>query len=86
MIATDDRFRDPLLAIDAYAEAWALHFFLIRTQKDKYHSYLKTLGDKSPLTWDTPDQRVADFESAFGPLADIEREQLKFMTRLRGGR
>jgi len=86
LISTDDRFRDPQTAIDAYAEAWALHYFLLKTQKDKYNSYLKMLGAKPPLRWNTPEQRIADFETAFGPLADVEREQLRFMNRLRGGR
>ncbi len=86
LIATDDRFRDPQTAIDAYAEAWALHFFLLRTQKEKYNAYLKMLEEKPPLKWDTPAQRVADFEAAFGPLSVVEQEQLKFMKRLRGGR
>lgn len=86
IIATDDRFRDPQTAIPAYAEAWALHFFLLRTQKGKYNNYLSVLGAKPPLKWDTPEQRVADFEAAFGSLAEIESEQAKFMARLRGGR
>lgn len=86
LIATEDRFRDPQHQEDAYAEAWALHFFLLRTQKEKYDRYLQMLGTKPQLQWDTPDQRVADFEAAFGPLADVEREQAKFMARLRGGR
>jgi hypothetical protein len=86
LIATDDRFRDPQLAIDAYAEAWALHFYLIRTRKEQYNSYLSLLGAKRPLRWDTPEQRVSDFEKAFGELAEVEKEQAKFMSRLRGGR
>lgn len=86
LIATDDRFRDPQTAIDAYAEAWALHFFLLRTQTEKYNEYLQAIGAKPPLRWETPDQRVADFEAAFGPLADVEREQWKFIARQRGGR
>lgn len=86
LLATDDRFRDPQLAVDAYAEAWALHFFLLRTQKEKYDNYLHQLTTKPPMKWDTPDQRVADFEAAFGPLAAVEKEQAKFMARQRGGR
>ena len=86
LLATDDRFRDPQLAVDAYAEAWALHFFLIRTQKEKYNNYLGQLTAKPPMKWDTPAQRIADFESAFGPLADVEKEHAKFMARQRGGR
>ena len=86
LLATDDRFRDPQLAVDAYAEAWALHFFLLRTQKEKYNRYLSQLTAKPPMKWDTPDQRVANFEAAFGPLAEVEVEQAKFMARQRGGR
>ena len=86
LLATDDRFRDPQLAVDAYAEAWALHFFLIRTQKEKYNAYLQTLTAKPPMIWDTPAQRIADFETAFGPLAEVEKEQAKFMARQRSVR
>ena len=86
ILSTDDRFRDPQLALDAYAEAWSLHFFLIRTQKEKYNLYLQQMTAKPPMKWDTPAERIADFESAFGPLAEVERQQAKFMARQRGGR
>ncbi len=86
LLTTDDRFRDPQLAVDAYAESWALHFFLLRTQKERYNAYLSLLTAKPPMRWDTPEQRIADFEAAFGPLADVEREQAKFMARQRGGK
>lgn len=86
LIATDDRFRDPHLAIDAYAEAWALHFFLIRTRKEQYNDYLKLLGSKPPLKWSTPEERVQEFVSCFGELTEVENDQAKFMSRLRGGR
>lgn len=86
LIATDDRFRDPKLAIDAYAEAWALHFFLIRTRKEQYNAYLSLLGSKPQLRWDSPEQRVAEFVKVFGDLAEVEADQAKFMSRLRGGR
>lgn len=86
LLATDDRYRDPQLAIDAYAEAWALHYFLLRTQKEQYNTYLQLLAAKPPMKWDTPAQRIADFESAFGPLADVQTAQVKFMARQRGGK
>ena len=81
MIATDDRFRDPASAVDAYAEAWALHYYLLETQKEKYDNYLKNLGKKQPLQWNTPDQRVADFEAAFGATSDVELALTKYMAR-----
>lgn len=81
LIATDDRFRDPASAVDAYAEAWALHYYLLETQKEKYDNYLKNLGKKQPLQWNTPDQRVADFEAAFGATSDVELALTKYMAR-----
>lgn len=86
LIASDDRFRDPAQAGEAYSEAWALHFYLLRTQKEKYAEYVKAVGAKPRLKWDTPDQRVAEFEAAFGPLDEVTTAQKKFMSRLRAGR
>lgn len=86
LLATDDRFREPALAGEAYSEAWALHFYLLRTQKEKYIQYIQRIGSKPPLKRDTPEERIADFEAAFGSLEEVTTAQRKFMTRLRAGR
>ena len=45
LIADDKRFRDPRQAADAYAEAWALNYFLIRQKPKEYAAYLQELKD-----------------------------------------
>jgi hypothetical protein len=66
LVGTDDRFRTTGLATDAYAEAWAFCYFLIRTQRDEFAEYLRILQSKQPLDSHTPQQRLEDFVTAFG--------------------
>ena len=64
MVATDDWFRaDPTAA---YAEAWALSFFLVETEPSKYMRYLKLTAAGRPFQKTTTAQRTADFTSVFG--------------------
>ena len=49
LLMDDDRMRDPRTALDAYAEAWALNYFLIRQRPKQYVEYLKILEQKPPL-------------------------------------
>jgi hypothetical protein len=75
LIADDKRFRDTTTALDAYAEAWALNYFLINHYPEEYAAYLKLLGEKGPLLTDSPDVRVAEFRKAFGKeLDELDRE------------
>ena len=54
LVSKDDRFRDPDRALDAYAEAWALTYFLIRQRGKQYIDYVKKIGEKRPLLPDSP--------------------------------
>jgi len=77
LISSDERFRDPTRSADAYAEAWALTYFLIRMHSDQYVAYLK-------LLWDDPDTRLAEFKQAFGnDLQKLDEEFLRYMSRVR---
>lgn len=83
LIADDARFRDTKQAVDAYAEAWALNYFLIRQHPKQYHEYLHKLAEKKPLIWDTPEERMAEFKAAFGDPAALDAELLKFISKIR---
>jgi len=84
LLTDDRRLRDPKQGPDAYAEAWALTYFLIRTQPKEYTAYLKTLSEKVPFVWDVPDARLADFRAAFGgDLKTLDAEFIRYMRRLR---
>jgi hypothetical protein len=71
-------------AAAAYAQAWALSFYLIETQPVKYADYLK-LTARRPVFQDYPaGQRVADFTSIFGDDWQMfEARFLRFMQEIK---
>ncbi len=84
LITDDNRFRNTSQALDAYAEAWALTYFLFHQHPRQYVDYLKTLSKKKPLVMDTPQQRLREFQAAFGDNLDaLDAEFLRYVTRLR---
>lgn len=83
LIRDDRRFTDSKRASDAYAEAWALTYFLIRQHPKEFISYLRMLSAKKPLMPDAAEQRLDEFRRAFGDLADLNVEFLRFITRQR---
>jgi len=82
LISDDSRLRNPQQALDAYAEAWALTYFLIRQRSSQYIDYMKMLSAKQPLMWDTPAQRIKEFEAAFGDLQKLDAEFLRAMAKV----
>jgi len=82
LLADSDRFRDPHTAAAAYANAWALNYYLIKYRSDQYAAYLKTLAEKRPLREDDAATRLAEFRRHFGDLATLEREFLKRLTQI----
>ncbi|MCB9874063.1 MAG: DUF1570 domain-containing protein [Planctomycetaceae bacterium] len=84
LISTDDRFRDPRQAGDAYAEAWSLNYFLIRKHLKEYLQYMKVLSEKRPLRYDDPEDRLAQFKEAFGDdLEQLNTEFIRYMRTVR---
>ncbi len=77
------RFRNPRTAIEAYADAWALNYYLIKYQPKEYAKYLKVLAEKRPLIDDTPEARLAEFREHFGNLGRLEQEFLRQMSRVK---
>jgi len=83
MLADNRRFRDPQTAVDAYADAWALNYYLIKYKPKAYTAYLKALAEKQPLIEDDPKQRLAEFREHFGEPRALEQEFLKQMSRVK---
>jgi hypothetical protein len=80
-LLTDDmRFTDPATDDEAYAEAWALNYFLLQTRGEKYVKYLAALAEQKPLVDVTADERLRTFKDAFGEdLSGLETEFLRYM-------
>jgi hypothetical protein len=84
LLSSDDRLRDPQQAADAYAEAWALNYFLLRAKPKEYEKYLKLLSTKRPFIWDTPEKRLIEFQAIFGDdLETFDAEFLRHMGKVR---
>lgn len=84
LVAEDQRFRAAQDANDAYSEAWALNYFLIRQRSKQYVAYLKKLAEKTPLAFDEPAERLQAFEEAFGSDYDkLDVDFLKFLGKVR---
>lgn len=89
LIASDDRIRDPRTGGDAYADAWALNYYLFKKREEDYVAYVKTLSERKPLDGPPADESDADqarrrlrvFTENFGPLDELERDFLETMTR-----
>jgi hypothetical protein len=82
LLADDKRLRDPHTAGEAYADAWALNYYLIKYQSKPYAAYLKMLAQKPPLIDSSPQERLAEFRQHFGDLEKLEQDFLKRMARV----
>ncbi|REJ92311.1 MAG: DUF1570 domain-containing protein [Planctomycetota bacterium] len=81
LIVNEDRFRDPESVADAYAESWALTYFLIRNRREEMVAYLKALSSKPRLRWDSAEDRRQEFVDAFGNVSDLEEDFVRFIRR-----
>jgi hypothetical protein len=82
LIEEDKRLVDTKLVIDAYAESWALTYFLIHKHPKEYIAYLKDLSRKQPLVIDGKEKRVAEFEKRFGSIDTLEAEFVNYIERM----
>ena len=79
LISSDNRLVDVTQAVDAYAESWALTYFLIHRHPKEYVAYLRVLSRKHPLEYDEKATRLAEFEKQFGPLGKLDDDFLNYM-------
>lgn len=83
LVGSDQRLRAVALAPDAYAESWALTYFLMQKHSEQYQNYLAGLRNKVPLIQDSSEQRIVFFEQLFGRVDWIDAEMIKFFSALR---
>lgn len=83
LLADDTRFRQEASAADAYSEAWAMTYFLLRTKKKEYIGYLQKLSESKPLMTRSARERIDFFEQAMGvDLATLDRQFIAYMSRV----
>ncbi|WP_425396002.1 DUF1570 domain-containing protein [Aeoliella sp.] len=82
LVASDTPFRTS--AQRAYAEAWALTFYLSETRPREYEQYLALTASREPLSKYGSMERVRDFQSVFGSdLTLLESNYRTWMNELR---
>lgn len=78
MVAGDELFRSDMRT--AYAEAWALSFYLTETQPRQYAAYLRRTAARPPFRQYPAAERTADFTAVFGDnWRMLEARFLRFM-------
>jgi len=84
LLRDDKRLQTTDGGLDAYAEAWALTYFLLNRYPRQYVAYLKRLSEKKPMRYDNAQTRLAEFREAFGDdLEKLDAEFVHAMSRLR---
>ena len=79
-VSTDDHFK--YQTIPAYANSWALSFYLSETRPREFTSYLETLATRPNFKNYSVRDRVADFQQAFGDLEMLEVHFKRFFEKL----
>ena len=84
LLSDDKRFRQSSTATEAYAESWALTYFLIRTRKKQYLQYMQMLSEGKPLEERSGRERVTMFAEVFGEdLVKFDKAFVKYMRRVK---
>ena len=81
MIGSDDKFHEEETALDSYAQAWALSYYLIWARREDYTKYLAMTSHKEMLAQETAEVRIAEFEEQFGKTAEVERSMVNYLRR-----
>jgi hypothetical protein len=83
LVVNDNRFRDTRAAPSAYGEAWGLVHQLMSNSKTQkpFITYLKMLAQKERLAFGTPEDRLREFEAAFGELGKVDEAFIRAMRR-----
>jgi hypothetical protein len=75
LLTSDDAFRSD--TDGAYAEAWALSFYLCETQPKLYAAYLERTAQRPVFSDYSAGERMADFQAIFG--SDLKLFEAKFI-------
>lgn len=84
LLTDDDSLRKAATALDRYAQAWAVTYYLQKRMPDAYDAYLRELSAIQPLYDPSPSDRVRLFQKHFGAdLAKLEDDITQMMLSLR---
>ena len=83
MIQDDKLFSTPATALDNYALAWGVTYYLVKRRPKELAAYLRILQAKTPESEDNGTIRIKEFESCFGSdWNTFDKDFLNFIRRL----
>ena len=84
LLVDDARMRAGETMANAYAEAWGLTYYLIKSKSKPFVNYVKSVRDKPPGTQSTPKERIELFQKCFGEdLGKFDKDFLRFLQKVR---
>ncbi|PHS18708.1 MAG: hypothetical protein COA78_01610 [Blastopirellula sp.] len=84
LLSSDDSFRKAASALDSYALAWSLNYYLLKRYPREYANYLKQLSEREALKDPPKGERIVEFNHYFGEdLNQFERNFRKYLASLR---
>ncbi len=87
LIASNSAFLNATEMPAAYSKAWALTHYLIREQTAGIQAYFRSLSQRKPMIGLTAEERILEFQTAFGKSPDeMERELVSYIRRQRVSR
>lgn len=87
LISSDAAFQSTAQLADAYAEAWAVVYHLVRHQRTAFDAYAEKLSQRQPLQAASSDDRIQELLNATnGDLQKLEADVIRSIARVRGER
>jgi len=84
LLLDDSRLRSGETMSAAYAEAWGLTYYLLKSKPKQFASYMKSIREKTPGQRSTPKERIELFRESFGEdLTKLDRDFVRFMLNAR---
>lgn len=77
IIREDKAFQGDILAGEAYAQAWSLHWWLYTRYRPEYRKLLQQYSALAPLTTVTAEERQTSFEETVGKTAESLRKEFE---------
>ncbi len=85
LLENDSAFLTSETLADAYGQAWALTYFLVRTNRKGLDQLLIQVGGQAPMKRLSPEERLNNFvQSTNSTLESSETDLLRFVARIRG--
>jgi len=84
LLKDDHRVQHTDTAADAYAESWALVYYLLLQRPKEFKAYVERIASKPPLVYADAEERIRDFrETVSEDLEKLDADFVRFISRLK---